>query len=597
MQRTGLQLGRRGRRAVVIVQVVVFATLMLGMGALAVDIGAIYTAQTELQRSADSAALAAAARLAGNGVDSPEVLARSTADEYARRNPVAGAVSGVEAGDVVFGQSVYNAGTGKFSFQPGGAKYDAVRIVVRRSAGSAAGPLPLMFANIYGAASQNLAASAAAVLIPRDIAVVIDLSGSMNDDSELQHYKRFQGERGDWFDGIDVNLRDVWCALDGPAPADPYVPGAEADTEYAGDTGPAIGAMQTWGSPVVPETYSPSGDPGLWYIPRSAACTNAAARASVLARGYTADEANCLLSGTYDGTTNQWRNRAAVILGLASWRSGRAGGQPGGDGDAMVDDNTTERVWAAYPSWRGSWTWSTYLTYVSSTSSALYGSNSAFRYRFGVKTFVNWLLESEPQYNQTSVLWQTPEQPIRAVKDAVQTMVHQIETLQSMDQMSLEVFGTTAHHEVNLSETLQSAADRLYHLQSAHYDTTTNMGGGLLSAMNELASARARSGAAKVIVLMSDGKPNVDEHGGYISGGSQAIDDWILGIAQQACDRGIRIYTVSVGRDVDQSIMQAIATTGAGQHFHAEGTPDQYADQLALIFRTLGGKRPVALIE
>jgi Mg-chelatase subunit ChlD len=134
-------------------------------------------------------------------------------------------------------------------------------------------------------------------------------------------------------------------------------------------------------------------------------------------------------------------------------------------------------------------------------------------------------------------------------------------------------------------------------MQTGHYDTTTNIGGGLLTAMNELASERARSGAGKVIVLMSDGKPNVDQYGGYYGGGSQAIDDWILGIAQQACDRGIRLYTVSVGRDVDQELMQAIATQGAGQHFHAEGTPEQYADQLDLIFRTLGGKRPVALIE
>jgi hypothetical protein len=100
-----------------------------------------------------------------------------------------------------------------------------------------------------------------------------------------------------------------------------------------------------------------------------------------------------------------------------------------------------------------------------------------------------------------------------------------------------------------------------------------------------------------VIVLMSDGKPNVDEHGYYDADGSEAIDNWVLGLAQQAHDQGIRIYTVSVGRDVDQDLMQAIAVQGAGQHFHAEGTPEEYADQLELIFRTLGGKRPVALIE
>jgi hypothetical protein len=43
--------------------------------------------------------------------------------------------------------------------------------------------------------------------------------------------------------------------------------------------------------------------------------------------------------------------------------------------------------------------------------------------------------------------------------------------------------------------------------------------------------------------------------------------------------------------------MQQIADIGAGEHFHAEGSIDQYSQQLESIFQRLGGTRPVELVE
>jgi len=68
-------------------------------------------------------------------------------------------------------------------------------------------------------------------------------------------------------------------------------------------------------------------------------------------------------------------------------------------------------------------------------------------------------------------------------------------------------------------------------------------------------------------------------------------------VAQMAADEGFRVYTVSVGYNVDRELLQEIATIGNGQEFYAAGNPDEYTDQLEMIFRALGGKRPVALIE
>ena len=43
--------------------------------------------------------------------------------------------------------------------------------------------------------------------------------------------------------------------------------------------------------------------------------------------------------------------------------------------------------------------------------------------------------------------------------------------------------------------------------------------------------------------------------------------------------------------------MQEIAQIGKAEHFQAEGSVEEYSAQLEEIFRKLGGKRPVVLIE
>lgn len=573
------------RRAGVIVQVAVMSTLIMGFGALSVDVGLLYTTKAELQAAADSAALAAAAQLAGEGDIDPEELARQTASEYAARNKVLGEYFIVDMyDDVEVGKAYLNPATEKFEFQPSAYNHDAVRVTARMSSDSANGPVPLMFANVLGISESDLSARAAAVLIPRDIAIVIDLSNSMCWDSELRYYNRS--------DGGYSNLRDVWCALDGPEPSRPYIPGSELETEYAGDTGPTYGEMTEWGDPLIPGSYDAGSDPGFWYIKKYWDCTEPEARASLEGRGYSPEEVDAILSGAEDGNySSQWRNRAGVILDLALWHSGKSGGldPDGGNGNNKV--GTSELTWIPLPTYAQNWQWTHFINRVKSVSP------STFRYRFGLKTYTDFLMEKRPESYATDILWATPEQPLRAVKDAVQIMVDVITALDSLDHISLEIFATVARHQVNLSDDLQAVPDTLYQRQSGHWDRCTCIGGGLQKAINELKSTRARSASAKVIVLMSDGVANVDENGNYGSDGNPAARNYALDMADQAADEGFRIYTVSVGYNVDRDLMQTIADKGHGQEFYAVGSPEEYTEQLEDIFRTLGGKRPVALIE
>ena len=576
--------GSRARRATVAVYTAICMTVVMGMAALAVDIGALYQAQAELQRAADGAALAAAGQMIADGVPDPQAAAYEAAAEVAERNPVLRTQVALDAcTDVEFGRASYDEASQRYVFETGGDIYDAVRVTVRRTEGSQGGPIELMFARFLGHDSRGLEARAAAVLVPRDIAVVIDVSGSMTYDSELRYWNRG--------DGGYANTRDIWCALDGPEPDKPYLPGDETETEYADDLGPTIGLMSQWGDPLIPGSYTASVDPGLTYIRKYVSSSGTNITANLNAKGYTSNEQTAIKSNSYDGSGNCFRNRAAVILGLANWRSGKPGAAfgGGGDGDDAVEDG--ELVWISYPSYRVNWTWYKYIDFVQSGT-----SNSTFRYRYGLKTYTDFLLDNVRQNNQTDILWATPEQPLRAVKDAVQSMVDVVTALDSLDHISLEIFATDARHQVDMSEDLQAVPNRLYQLQAAHYNGTTCIGGGLSKAIQELESERARPNAHKVILLMSDGVPNVDEYGVYV-GEVQAARDYATNKAQDAADKGFRIYTISVGYGVDRALMQEIASLGHGQEYYAAGNPEEYTEQLNLIFRTLGGKRQVTLIE
>ena len=587
------------KRAAAAVYVLLCTTVALGFAAMAVDVGMLYSAKSELQRTADACAMAAAKGMITDGTVSAETNARNTAVDFATRNTVLGAPVGLSpTQDIELGTATLNTGTGQWVFAPSSGGYNAVRVTVRRTANSPSGAIGLNFSKIFGKSSQDVQARATAMLIPRDIAVVVDLSGSMNWDSQLRYYNRT--------DGGYSNLRDIWCALNGPECSRPYVPGAPTATEYAGDTGPTIGGMSNWGSQLV-SGYSAASDAGLWYIKKSTALTSPTSTAvdtALAAKGYSADERSIIKGSTNDGNTNHWYNRVGVMLGLATWKSGRSGGLYPTGGNGKTTQDNSEMTWIAYPSFRANstWSWPTYIDFVQSNST--YNNSSGgtpqctvFRYRYGLKTFTDFLLINWRQFDQTNVLWQTPEEPQRAIKDAVKELADTILAQTSLDQLSLEIFGTTGHHEYNLTHDLEQIPNHLYGMQAAHYDGSTNIGIGLQLAISELKSSRARSNAAKVIVLLSDGIPNVDSAGNTTSDGASGAVNWAYSQAQAAANLGFTIYTISVGTAADRSVLQQIAAIGHGQEFYAAGNPQEYADQLTAIFRTLGGKREVVLIE
>ena len=164
---------KSSRRGAVIVLAAFLMIAMLGMVAFSVDMGYILLVKSELQNAADSAALAAGAKLS----DSRANL-ESTAQTYSQKHAAGGGAVSLLTSDIQYG--VWDQDTRSFTAtqQVG----NALRITARRN--NTTGFNNLFFARVLGHSTFDVAASAIALGNPRDICFVVDLSGSMNDDTE-----------------------------------------------------------------------------------------------------------------------------------------------------------------------------------------------------------------------------------------------------------------------------------------------------------------------------------------------------------------------------------------------------------------------------
>lgn len=162
-------------RGAVIVMVAILMVVLLGCVALAVDIGHLYVARAELQRAADSAALAGALALGRGSDDSPlgdyypsseEVY--SQAELYAVSNPVVGQGAVVNRNsDITIGYLEYPRNLSASLQTVALDQCNAVQVIARRDSSNPKGKVQLFFAPIWGINSSAVSASAIAVLDDR----------------------------------------------------------------------------------------------------------------------------------------------------------------------------------------------------------------------------------------------------------------------------------------------------------------------------------------------------------------------------------------------------------------------------------------------
>jgi len=237
----------------------------------------------------------------------------------------------------------------------------------------------------------------------------------------------------------------------------------------------------------------------------------------------------------------------------------------------------------AYPYSGG--TWSQYVSFVKGHSV------SAYKNRYGLRTFVDFLLEKNHLKSQTPALAQCRVQPMHAVKQAVEELCNYLTLLNSGDLISLHTYTEIARQDCELTSDYTQIIQATYDQQAGGYGTFTNIGDGINNAVAELTSSRARPTAKKVIFILTDGNANRPT--------SETVGrQHALAMAEDAASLGIQIFTVTLGTTANQDLMRNIAATGKGTHYHIPTfSIEQYEEDLKTIFRTLGGKRPIRLIE
>lgn len=183
----------------------VVALLMVclcGFTALSVEVATIATVKVQCQNAADSAALAGARTLDG-GATPKTSLAQSNAQAAASSNSALGLNGSGKVAVVPFASAettvtcgTYHYDTSNRAFYPAytlgtGENYNLVKVATQRA-------IKNTFFAVDGgvnapASNQTIVATAVAAHRPRDVAVVLDFSGSMNDESDLWNADTYFG--------------------------------------------------------------------------------------------------------------------------------------------------------------------------------------------------------------------------------------------------------------------------------------------------------------------------------------------------------------------------------------------------------------------
>ena len=473
--RTGHLLKASRRGAAAVWSAVLITGLMLGVS-LVVDGALMYGARADLQSAADSSALAGASALA---FEPEEVRARAVG--YAAKNEAGGAAVEVLPGDVELGDWDPDART--FTPLAGGLEpeADAVRVTTRLDTSRGTG-LGLALAGLFGMDEGNARADAIAVFKPRDIVLVMDLSGSMTFDSMLRSVDRLGHQ------AVVDNLRQIWDQL--------------------GSTGYGNMGFETV------------------YI------------------------------GSSDRDYVRWQ------LGL----------------------NGVE-----YPFPSGSW--NDYINYVMSDWNVY---NAGYHRRYGGVTLTNYWLARRRRASQTPGLHATSQQPLTAVKDAIDVFIDVLHQEDTDDRLGLAVYTAadgTAMSEHSLTHDFDPIGALARARQAGHYHDMTNISAGMEVGIDELVGT-ARPGAHRTMVLLTDGIAN--RPGSRSEAKARSID-----AAHRASDEGVRVLTVSVGLGADTQLMDDIADITGGVHFNVPGgsTIEELESGLREAFRRIAAERPLRLVR
>lgn len=563
----------RQRRGNIILMSAWVIMLAFAFAAFTIDIGYISVCKAQLQAAVDAATLAGAMELDSNASQADIATAvKDAVEEIAGLNPVAtwpGLLLDRDA-DIELGRREWDAANGTYTFRfgPDATPYNIVRVTGRYGfvstsdgSGSADRRIPVFFSPAIGQDKVSMNVSSVATFQPRDVMLVQDYSGSMNDDTEFKSV----GSLG--LQSVTDAITQMWHALDDPTYGDlPFEP------QYLTVEIPSTGT----GYPALNLTYRGTA--------ADVTSTLALSKVKLDFDGGGSQEFTGLTDtvGTFTGTGG---NSGRRIDQVRIW-SGKASDKKVPFDDAAIAQwLNLNNVGYPYPS--GSW-----LNLINYVNTSSYVNQAGFRYQYSTMCLINYWNEQKAEYTQTPVLWKCPTQPLEAAKNAADVMIDYIQEVSADDRVGLSIYthpnSAGAILESGLTSDLDSVKSLYRHRQASHYDAMTNIGAGMKIAREELES-NARPEAFRMVVLMTDGVAN--RPGGYA--------DWYALNQASLCQAAdIRVMTVSLGLSADTSLMQQIADITGGKHFNVPGggTIAEYEAQLKDVFREIAADRPLRLL-
>jgi len=176
MNSSSLRNIRQNRDGAMLPYVAVVLIVLFVAAVFAIDIASIHVVRSELRTATDAAAKAGVEAL---GREQSTAAAVEAALAVAEANIVGGSGLQLDPNNIFFGTSGQNE-DGTFFFNEGGSPLNAVRVIGERTADSPQGPVGLFFAPILGRTEFQPIQNATATRLDRDIALVLDVSGSMS---------------------------------------------------------------------------------------------------------------------------------------------------------------------------------------------------------------------------------------------------------------------------------------------------------------------------------------------------------------------------------------------------------------------------------
>jgi Flp pilus assembly protein TadG len=175
-------------RGVIVPLTVVALVGLCGFIALSVDLGMLAVARAQCQDAADAAAVAGVRSL--NGSTGSNISgATSAAIAQATRNAVLGTTLQSSEVAVQHGSYHYNYSSQTFSpmFPPAANdNYNLTQVTITHTYATS-------FANVIGIPNLTVAVTSSAAYRPRDVAMVLDYSGSMNNETDLWNCETYLG--------------------------------------------------------------------------------------------------------------------------------------------------------------------------------------------------------------------------------------------------------------------------------------------------------------------------------------------------------------------------------------------------------------------